>query len=47
MEKQSRYGPAETGRGDCLHQIHVTDVDTPPWRYKKQAQSQPGASHDP
>ena len=34
-EKQSRYGPALTGRGDCLHQIHVTDADTSPWRSPK------------
>jgi hypothetical protein len=30
--KQPRYGPALKGRGDCLHQIHVTDADTSLWR---------------
>jgi len=46
-EKQSRYGPALAGRGDCLHQIHVTDADTSPWRYKEARQPTPRASHNP
>jgi hypothetical protein len=45
--KQARYGPALSGRGDCLHQIHVTDVDTSPWRHKEPRQPQASASHDP
>ena len=32
--KQPRYGPALSGRGDCIHQILVTDADTAPWRHK-------------
>jgi hypothetical protein len=31
-DPQSRYGPAAAGRGDCVHQICVNDLASPPIR---------------